>query len=77
MPRGTDDSRQRPGSEVAHPSIDDSCSHLSTTVYFKRNGTRLHPNVWMEEICIDCDVIIDTKRVSRSFAEGSSRRDKW
>ncbi len=54
----------------------EQCAHALTTIVFRRNGTRLHPNVWMEEQCLDCSQVLDTKRVSRSFAEGPVRRDK-
>lgn len=60
MPGGTDNTRSRSESEVA-------CDHRWTTIVFKRNGTRLHPNVWMEERCMDCDLEIDRKRVSRYY----------
>jgi hypothetical protein len=57
-------------------TVQTQCVHCTTTIVFRRNGTRLHPNVWMEEVCVDCGEVVDQKRVSRSFADGPSRRDK-
>lgn len=42
-----------------------TCPHTTATIEFKRNGTRLHPNVWMEERCLDCCQVLDTKKMTR------------
>lgn len=41
------------------------CAHVNVTIEFRRNGTRLHPNVWMEEICLECREVLDKKKFSR------------
>lgn len=45
------------------------CLHLEVTIAFRRNGTRLHPNVWMEEICLSCEKVIDKKKVQRGTTD--------
>ena len=75
MPRGTDNTRPRPQSEAMRCAQPVQCAHYTTTIVFRRSGTRLHPNVWMEERCLDCDVEIDRKRVSRGYDVYSKRAD--
>ena len=41
------------------------CQHERVTIAFRRNGTRLHPNVWMEEVCLECLEVIDRKTLTR------------
>jgi hypothetical protein len=48
------------------------CVHAKVTIAFRRNGTRLHPNVWMEEVCLDCAEVLDKKRLTRG--EYASKR---
>lgn len=49
------------------------CVHQVVTIAFKRAGTRLHPKVWMEEVCASCGAVIDTKKMSRGF-EGAGKK---
>lgn len=53
----------------------ETCPHNTVTLVFKRNGTRLHPNVWMEERCLDCDHELDRRKVSRGYDVYSKRAD--
>jgi hypothetical protein len=41
------------------------CEHSQVTIAFRRSGTRLHPVVWMEEICLGCTEILDKKTLTR------------
>jgi hypothetical protein len=41
------------------------CQHVQVTIAFRRAGTRLHPNVWMEEVCLACLEILDRKTLTR------------
>jgi hypothetical protein len=41
------------------------CQHVQVTIAFRRAGTRLHPNVWMEEVCLACCEILDKKTLTR------------
>lgn len=52
-----------------------TCQHPSVTITFRRNGTRLHPNVWMEEICLDCLKVLDTKKLTRGEYLAKGRAD--
>jgi hypothetical protein len=72
MPRGTDDTGTRPVMRADNRPVE--CMHVTSTILFRRNGTRLHPNVWMEEVCVDCGFKIDQKRVSRSFGDSYARK---
>lgn len=42
-----------------------TCPHVQVTIAFRRAGTRLHPNVWMEEICLSCSEVLDRKTLTR------------
>lgn len=53
----------------------ETCEHRAVTIVFRRDGTRLHPNVWMEERCMDCDQELDRKKVSRGYDVYSKRAD--
>lgn len=52
-----------------------TCNHQTATLVFERNGTRLHPNIWMVERCMDCDQELDRRKVSRDYAVYSKRTD--
>jgi hypothetical protein len=41
------------------------CAHAEATIAFRRSGTRLHPQVWMEEVCLACTEVLDRKTLSR------------
>lgn len=51
------------------------CQHASATIKFVRSGTRLHPKVWMEERCVDCDSELDRKTLTRGVDGASRRKD--
>jgi hypothetical protein len=51
------------------------CEHQMATLVFERNGTRLHPNIWMVERCLDCNQELDRRKVSRDYAVYSKRAD--
>lgn len=53
----------------------DHCEHQTATLVFERNGTRLHPNIWMVERCLDCNHELDRRKVSRDYAVYSKRAD--
>lgn len=72
MPRGENGTGSRPAGAQDNRPVE--CMHLTSTIVFKRNGTRLHPNVWMEERCIDCDLELDRKRVSRGLTDSYGRK---
>lgn len=56
-------------------SPQEECAHVNVTIAFRRNGTRLHPNVWMEEVCLDCCKVLDTKKLSRGDYVAKGRAD--
>ncbi len=51
------------------------CKHQTATLVFERSGTRLHPNIWMVERCMDCNAELDRRKVSRDYAVYSKRSD--
>lgn len=53
-----------------------SCKHPEATIAFQRSGTRLHPKVWMEEICLACRKVLDRKAFTRGLYETPTRREK-
>jgi prophage tail gpP-like protein len=55
--------------------VPQACEHQTATLVFERNGTRLHPNIWMVERCLDCNQELDRRKVSRDYAVYSKRAD--
>jgi hypothetical protein len=53
-----------------------NCMHLSATLVFLREGTRLHPKVWMIEQCVDCHAELDRLKLSKDYAVSTRRPDK-
>jgi hypothetical protein len=45
------------------------CKHTEATINFQRTGTRLHPNIWMEEVCIACKEVLDRKSLIRGESQ--------
>ena len=50
------------------------CPHAMSTVTFSRWGTRLHPEVWLIEVCLTCHAELDRKRMSRGEGEHGTRK---
>ncbi len=53
-----------------------NCLHLTATLVFKREGSRLRPTVWMIEQCLDCAQELDRVKVGKDYAVYSKRADK-
>jgi hypothetical protein len=56
-------------------TVQETCAHVNVTIAFRRNGTRLHPNVWMEEVCLDCGQVLDHKKLTRGQYAAKGRDD--
>ncbi len=52
------------------------CLHITATLVFLREGSRLRPKVWMVEQCLDCGQELDRVKVSKDYAVYSKREAK-
>ena len=50
------------------------CEHDQVTIAFRRDGTRLHPNVWIEEVCLACTKVLDRKTLTRGERQAVSEK---
>lgn len=52
------------------------CRHPYANISIERNGSRLHPSVWLVERCLDCNKELDRKKAPRGSDVYSKRVDK-
>ena len=50
--------------------------HLTHVVVLRREGSKINPQIFMVEECMDCAIEFDRKKVSRAFGAYSTRTEK-